>query len=217
MATIEIFVKNMMGDIVTLSVNPSLGLDGVYMALRNMDPETYSNDFHLFSLEDEKEEESNRMTTLIEGMMLCVLFFPPPSLISTTWYNNLDEFVFDVNGQTIYVYTLVNVNHRTYYCVSRKQLMMDDMDRPNNYGNPGEPYHDSLYTAYMETICQLSAKSLKVMNDIIFEHLHLNRDEEATYHWEPTEPYLCDCGSVIQRRSLASHQKTKKHKLACEF
>jgi hypothetical protein len=55
---------------------------------------------------------------------------------------------------------------------------------------------------------------MKYLYDIVLPYYEeLGREEERKYvhtYWSK-EPMECDCGSIVQRSSMAGHKKTKKH------
>ena len=204
---ITVHVKTMAGEMIPLSIDPSIGLRAIEIALRTENPKIYSTPFRVFPL-----EEYDTHTPFYDGMYFGVYLFPPPTLEDIQSYDQLDCFTFQLNDQTVYVYTLLTVTGQLLFRFSTQFIPLDDAYLTS-------PYDQELRIGYYNSLFEAAVKRGMILHPRHSEAILSQIREFVTTHRYPDvhitqlsyEPVECPCGAVVQRRSLAMHQKSQKH------
>jgi hypothetical protein len=201
---IEVHVKTMAGDIIPLLIDSSTGIHGIQNALRNFDQKTYSTPFRIFPL-----EEYDANARFYNGMQFGVYVFPPPSLEDIQSYDQMDCFTFHVNDSTIYIYTVLTADHQLLFRYSTSFIPLDEAYMPNPDLRLG--YYTTLFEATAKRGSVIHPQHSNVILSHIYEFVKTHRHPEVHITTLSYEPVACPCGAVVQRRSMAAHQKSQKH------
>jgi hypothetical protein len=141
-----------------------------------------------------------------------VYLFPPPFLEDIKSYDQLDCFTFQLNDKTIYIYTILTVTCQLLFRFSTQFIPLDDAYLTSPYDQEIRiGYYNSLFEAAVKRGVILHPHHSDAILSQIREFVTTHRHPDIHIAQVSYEPVACSCGAVVQRRSLAMHQKSQKH------
>ena len=202
---VNVTVKTLSGDLIELSVDPALGLDGVEAALTAFDSDTYAPfQFRCFFIDEE-------VTELTHDAILGLIFVEEPMARLEEIQENITlpgiEAIFKLfkfklsSSQPFYVYVRRCPNFYIYYWSFSLMTIPEDVhDRSSSLNSFSftmtHTLHLSIPDAYI--ISQILRNFLTDKEDIIFAFKN--------------QSIYCECGHIVKSTYMTQHLNSKfKH------
>jgi hypothetical protein len=217
--SITIHVKNMAGDMTTLTVPPATKVDDVPSHLSELDHYLFPH-FRTTVMRMLGEEEAKEVleTGLSDGDVL-VSFVSETvavqSSIDVTGNDNIiagwsERLVFPIDSHsTLYLYPRFRGAGASNGLHVRLIQPALELVHPTF-----TRFGDTLFLSrtLRDLVDGITTPQIKAIYDIVTDFYRTHHPyEDFLLEWAPEEPYECECGSTIKRTSIPSHLKTKKH------
>ena len=212
----SIYVKNMSGDLVSLDVPSEYNLQVVIDLLYSVDPVLYPPSRTLLFRASSQGQDSDTGDSkdveppFQEGEILSVFVSEAPTIEKGTFPiggQPYVRFVIPIADKTLYIY-----RNFMFQTVVYGMSLSSVVTRPSD----SHGYARTLYDAVLALHPDVTPDQMLDVYDFVFPYLEQEQHDlglEYTHEYNPKEPILCECGSVVQRSSLRGHEASKKHKL----
>lgn len=211
----SIYVKNLSGDLIPLEVPSEYNLQVVLDLLHSIDPVLYPlSRTILFRVPSQQEEDFGDSKEIDhpfqEGEIISVFVSDAPTIEKGTFPiggQPYVRFVIPIAEKTLYIY-----RNFMFSVVTYGMSLSPVVTRPSD----SHGYARTLYDAVRAIHPDVTPDQMLDIYDVVFPYLEqeaLDHRVTLTHEFNPKEPILCECGSLVQRSSLRGHQATKKHKL----
>ncbi len=216
--SIQVFVKLLSGDLISLSVDPKNGFKGIKDELYKNDPISFpiskTNIFHLDKEKDNSLHQDDILGVFVSNFSL------EKNVFLYRYQETYDLFIIPLENITLYIYYKIDngcyFNGREWhisYFVCKEDYPHIDRDQLWKYTDkclynaichlyPITPEEmKEVYEIILPNVEKEMKKMIKLSEkNITFIH-SVNRDEKI----------ICECGSTVIRKSVNTHRKTKKH------
>jgi hypothetical protein len=204
--TIPIWVKNMAGALVTVLISsglpPQQGLEAVRRELAEGDAEAYPYERTRVMRVNEEEKEP------LQADEPVYLFLVEPARLESVEIQSqqVPRIVVPVGERTLYLYWITSgTNVRFFVSVDERR---DHLIR----------FYDchSMLSSALDAVAEMSVEDRSAVYRQaipLLSHAMDRYDTQLQYtFWaDPNERLQCDCGSVIQRKGMENHMRTRKH------
>lgn len=219
---VTVLVKSLSGDLVSLEVDPVLGLKGVGDALSLFDSTQFPREeIRVFIIGDDSDEKND--APLEPDTLLGVVMCPVRRELLHTTYNEIQYQQWNQFNHTHYI--VDRSFHRLRYIIGDTEYDID-VRHPNNEsdGEYGVRFRVTLageepWTYWMNWITPWDMRcSTLTSKDTDWILQSIQHTLVGTYRFYKTDFALpenrkvrCECGEVVRYSYLNTHRKTKKH------
>lgn len=221
---VSVLVKSLLGDLISLEVDPALGLKGVTQALCDLDPEAFPNGrIKVFFAEE-------NVTEIASDVMLGVIIMEPLRYIGCEHltYRLRDDFLFRTRTEEYILLEYVVRDNPIFIAVRQPDpdqvVSLRFMVYAHSYPHDKPPLHIGKGQYDNDWICQRSILDKE-------DHVSLTDDEwvllrasmqaellrfpgflRSHFVLDSYRPVICECGTKLSSyKSLPQHRKTQKH------
>lgn len=224
-AMIDITVKSLAGDLVQLSVDPTLGLKGVETALTLFDSDVYAPfQFRVFFIDEEATEITQDaflgVVVVQEPMAHLLEVIDSVTLPGTNASYSATYKVFKFKLSTpdhpyLYIYSYEKNGKNMFYpsLVPLRIAIHHWAPSDDPFDMSARPVqHDPLTRLYKQLITDsvVTISDAYIILYVIMFHYNL---DICTGMMNKENEVYCECGCIVKPKSMAAHLKTKlKHK-----
>lgn len=208
---ISIYLKTMAGEIFPMEVNPSDSLLEIAQQATAQDPEQFPSGRTKVMRMEEQEEQKEDLTAeetllvfITEGLRLESGVFPEGGKKYHRW-------VIPFRGRTLYLYTSQWFSRFTGQLLAEYAASWSpEVTKPSALCSSM-----TLYVLMKAVAPDVTPQEMTMLYDIVlpyYQELSEKTGRHIDHEYSGSEPLICGCGSVIQRKSMRTHVHTKKHK-----